>query len=203
MATFTPRFLFLLLELFYVKNKITWEQCITYRVTSENVQQLPVKAALFSHFFRMSADGQKTSRALMKPLMSADALLKVNRRPGVKTKTIMHHHQETCISVYSLLHFFHSLSLDLDHDPYKCFKTFIDARLNYSSGTAVRPGFSNLPSPSSPSHQLQSCISAHFHLGFLIMCCPWSGGHDFQPELEKLYQSVSLPHGKGQGGSHE
>lgn len=101
----------------------------------------------------------------MKPLMSADALLKVNRRPGVKTKTIMHHHQETCISVYSLLHFFHSLSLDLDHDPYKCFKTFIGARLNYSTGTAVRSRFSNLPSPSSPSHQLQSCISAHFHTG--------------------------------------
>lgn len=83
----------------------------------------------------------------------------------VKMKTIMHHHQETSISVYSLLHFFHSLSLDLDHDPYKCFKTFIGASLNYSSGTAVRSRFSNLPSPSSPSHQLQSCISAHFHTG--------------------------------------
>lgn len=80
-------------------------------------------------------------------------------------KTIMHHHQETCIPVYSFLHFFHSLSLDLDHDPYKCFETFIGASLNYSSGTAVRSRFSNLPSPSSPSHQLQSCISAHFHTG--------------------------------------
>lgn len=79
-------------------------------------------------------------------------------------KTIMHHHQETRIPVYSL-HFFHSLFLDLDRDPYKCFKTFIGASLNYPIGTAVRSRFSNLPSPSSPSHQLQSCISAHFHTG--------------------------------------
>jgi len=68
------------------------------------------------------------------------------------------------------------------------------------------PWFSNLASSSSPSHQLQFCISGplpHRHWGFLIMGCLWSGGHDFQPELgewKRSFTSLFLyPMGKGKG----